>query len=646
MADFYGKEENPEVIVELGMEEQKIIGEKEVEDAAHTLEEYRAGKASLEARIIEDEEWYKLRHWDVMRRHSNATKKPEERGPEPSSAWLFNAILNKHADAMDNYPEPIVLPRERSDMESARELQEVLPVIMEQNDYEQTYSDNWWKKLKDGTSATGVFWNSEKENGLGDIDIKSLDLLRLFWEPGIRDIQKSRNFFITDLVDTDILDDMYPEHKGKMSGGALDVSHYIYDDNIDTTNKSIVVDWYYKRKQGSRTILHYCKFVNNIVLYASENDPVYRDEGYYDHGMYPVVFDVMFPEEGTPTGFGYVAICKDPQMYIDKLDGYIIESAMMGSKKRFFASSSTNVNEDEFLDWTKPIVHCEGSIDDRGLKEIVLQPLSGHYVNVLQLKIDELKETSANRDVNSGAAGSGITAAAAIAALQEAGNKTSRDMISSSYRSHNEIVRMVIELIRQFYDEVRSFRITRPNDMVEMMENTGEPATDYDFIDFDNSMIKPQPVGVDANGLTLFRKPVFDLKVKAQKKNPFSRMEQNERAKELYAMGFFNPEKAQESMIALDMMDFEGIQDVKDKVMQGQTLFRMVQDLMQQLAIFTGVPPMQGMGAAPPQVAQTPGNAIADSQMQANTPMTGYGQRLAKRSTPHIDNGSDAASPT
>ena len=45
-------------------------------------------------------------------------------------------------------------------------------------------------------------------------------------------------------------------------------------------------------------------------------------------------------------------------------------------------------------------------------------------LNVLEMKIDELKETSSNRDVSQGSSSGGVTAAAAIAALQEAGNKT------------------------------------------------------------------------------------------------------------------------------------------------------------------------------------------------------------------------------
>lgn len=332
-------------------EGEQVIGEKEIQEAASILKKYKDGKAALESRIIEDELWWELRHWEAIRgEHGGISgsmrvylermkeREKSQSSPEPSSAWLFNAILNKHADAMDNYPESIVLPREPSDEQSAKVLSSVLPVINEQNGFEQVYSDNWWEKLKHGTAAYGVFWNNAKENGLGDIDIKSIDMLKIFWEPGIKDIQVSKNLFIVELVDSESLEAEYPQCKGKTKGDTIEVPQYIYDETIDTTDKCVVVDWYYKVKAPSgKTLLHYVKFVGNTLLYASENDPQYRETGYYEHGLYPVVLDVMFPEKGTPAGFGYVAICKDPQLYIDKLSANILESSLVATKKRFLS---------------------------------------------------------------------------------------------------------------------------------------------------------------------------------------------------------------------------------------------------------------------------------------------------------------------
>ena len=99
--------------------------------------------------------------------------------PEPASAWLFNSIANKHADAMDNYPEPVILPREYNDKDEAKALSSILPVILERNDFEKTYSDAWWYKLKTGTACYGVFWNNRLEKGKGDSDIKQIASLEL-----------------------------------------------------------------------------------------------------------------------------------------------------------------------------------------------------------------------------------------------------------------------------------------------------------------------------------------------------------------------------------------------------------------------------------------------------------------------------------
>lgn len=616
-------------------EQTPTITDRDVERGIDLLTRYKDGKSNLENRIVNDELWWELRHWEgigqskakrVDKSGKEVTSTPPE--PKPSSAWLFNTIQNKHADAMDNYPEPVVLPRERSDEQSAKTLSQILPVVQEYNHFEQVYSDNWWEKLKHGTAVYGIFWDPQKDNGLGDIEIRDIDLLKLFWEPGITDIQKSRNLFIVDLVDNDLLDSEYPQLKGKQKGKVVDVKEYIYDDNVDTSDKSVVVDWYYKVKTpDGRTALHYIKFVGSTLLYASENDPEYRERGFYDHGMYPVVLDVMYPEKGTPIGFGYVAICKDPQLYIDKLSANILENAMMATKKRFFVSDTTAINEQEFLDWNRPLVHVNGPLDDGRIQEIVTKPLSDIYVTVAQMKIEEMKDTAANRDVNSGGT-TNVTAAAAIAALQEAGNKASRDMIAASYRAYTQINTLCVELMRQFYDLSRSFRIT------------GE-GSEYQFIDFDNTGLQDQVTGLDTMGNPMYRRPVFDLKIKAQKKNPFSRMEQNERAKELYAMGFFAPENAQASLIALDMMDFEGIQTVKEKVMQGQTLLNMVMQMSQQIAAITGVlmPQDETQSDGGTNAAESVGgggSGLASGIMEAQTPMTGYGQALAKRSTPSV----------
>ena len=118
---------------------ETVVGAEQICEAVDTLNRYKQGKANLERRVIDDEEWYRLRHWECMR--------GRKQDVEPVSAWLLNAIANKHADAMDNYPAPNILPREQGDVEEAERLSDIVPVVLAQEGFEQVYSDEAWDKL-------------------------------------------------------------------------------------------------------------------------------------------------------------------------------------------------------------------------------------------------------------------------------------------------------------------------------------------------------------------------------------------------------------------------------------------------------------------------------------------------------------------
>lgn len=546
-------------------EPQRTIGAPEIEKAYHTLQKYKEGKANLERRIIDNEEWYKLRQWG---RVNDRSTNPGD--PEPASGWLLNAILNKHADAMDNYPEAHVLPREKDDTDAAKTLSSILPVVLEQNDYEQVYSDIWWYKLKTGTGVTGVFWDNTKDGGIGDIDIRRVDILNVFWEPGVTDIQDSKNLFVVEMADIEDMQQRYPDRQiGR--GSSLEVAKYLYDDTVDTTYKVAVVDWYYKLDRGGKTVLHYCKFVGSEVLYSSEDDEQTRESGWYAHGQYPFVFDTLFPTEGTPCGFGYIDMMKSPQAYIDKMDQVMLKHAMMGSRPRFFVRADGSINEEEYADWTKDFIHYSGSGDPRAdMLPVEIPDLSGAYLTLRQAKIDELKETSGNRDFAQGGTTSGVTAASAIAALQEAGNKLSRDNIKSAYRAFRRVCYLVIELMRQFYDTPRYFRITGEQGQTE-------------FVEFDNAAIAPQQQGMDFGMDMGVKQPIFDVRVTTQRSNPFNTITENERAKELYQMGFFRPDLTDQALAALEMMRFDGIEDVKERIARNGTMAQKIQDLQHQM---------------------------------------------------------------
>ena len=530
------------------MKNEAPIGPDRLRRARQDLNRYREGKANLERRVIENEQWYRLRHWECIRRGAGSQV-------EPTSGWLFNAIANKHAEAMDNYPSPNVLPREEGDREKAQALGSILPVILQQEDFEDTYDRVMDDKLKSGTGIYGVFWDPEKLEGLGDISIRRIDILNLYWEGGITDIQQSRNVFYLRLWDNDLLLERYPQLEGKLSGAAEQGNRYVYDDRVDTADKSAVIDWYYKKRQGGKTVLHYCKFVGDTVLFATENEENYRDRGWYDHGLYPFVLDPMFRTAGSPCGFGYIDVAKSAQEYVDRGNQAILQNLLANARPRHFIRADGAVNEEEYGDMTRDFVHVDGNLGEDSIKPISGKSLSDIYVTVIANKIDELKEVTGTRDVTTGGTVHGVTAASAIAAMQEAGSKLSRDSNMASYRAFRKVCLMAVELIRQFYDLPRAFRILGPQGGVE-------------FITFSNAGLKPQDQGVELGVELGMRTPLFDIEISAEKQSPYSRLSQNEMAMQFYSAGLFDPARSTEALTALDMMDFNGKSALVEKVRQ------------------------------------------------------------------------------
>lgn len=653
------------------------------------LQKYKAGKASVESRAIAAENWWKLRNQAEIRKQTQGLT-----GFEAKSGWLHNVIVAKHADATEAFPEPNILAREPGDVEEAGMLSKIIPVVLETNKFEEVYSDNQWQKLKTGTAIYKVYWDADKLNGLGDIAIKRVNILNIFWEPGVTDIQDSNYVFHTALVDKDTLEGMYPQLKDKLKTTAFTPAKFQTDDAVSTENKAVVIDVYYKTFEDGKTVLHYCKYVGDDVLYSTENEeamqnsaaametaalmqrptqtqpmpdapmpnqqytgelatvggmtrqkmqtepraedipagieaaggttlgmtppmlgagampappqPVHR--GLYDHGLYPFVFDTLFPIEGSPCGYGFIDLCQNSQMQIDIMQTAFLKNTMVGAMPRYFQRMDGAINEEEFLNLDNPVVHVNGNLGEDSIRPIDYRALSGNYLDMRTSMINELRETSGNTEASNGVISSGVTAASAIAALQEASGKGSRDSSRSSYRAYSRIVNLCIELIRQFYDMPRQFRITG----VLGAEN---------FVYYSNENIKMQ---MEQRGNIMYaRLPEFDIKVSPAKRSSYSRITQNEMALQFYRLGFFNPDMTDQALACCYMMDFDNKDTVMQMINYNGTMRQELAQLQQYaLALTAKYEPdkVEGLAAAfNGGQAPKPGGSSEDVKLQPDT---------------------------
>lgn len=524
---------------------------------------YKGDKEALNQRVRDNDYWYKARYGKLINPKTNET--------EPATAFIFSAIENKYSDAIDNYPHANIIEREASDVDLSKILTKIIPVQLELSQFKKAYKANWRRKLKHGTGIYGVFYDDE------EIVIKSLSILNVYCDMHLDNVQDSQFLFIVNAIDNEELKAMYPEHANKFEGNttieAFDGTHEIND-------RTEVIDCYYKK--GGK--VHCMKLCKNEVISSTEDGNM--QDGLYRHGLYPVVFDVLYPEEDCPFGFGIIDIAKNPQTYIDRLDGAIIKNAMLSSKTRYFVKDNGSVNEEEVLDYNNDVIHVAGSVDNDSIREVNVSGLQAFVREHREKKIDELKEVVGNRDFQQGGTNGGVTAASAISVLQEAGNKLSRTLIDDAYDSYKIVIKLVIELMREFYNEDRVYRITN--------DEGGEEYTTFNSAMMYNTVQQQSEIPEELSDVLPetweSSEPIeFDIDIVPQKSNPFQREANNQTIMALWSAGFFNPQMTDYAIIALQAMHFDGKENVikllreqQEKMMQQQ------QQMMAQQQIASG----------------------------------------------------------
>jgi hypothetical protein len=200
------------------------------------------------------------------------------------------------------------------------------------------------------------------------------------------------------------------------------------------------------------------------------------------------------------------------------------------------------------------------------------------------------------------------------------------------------MVEMCIELIRQFYDLPRKFRIV------------GQYGTEQ-YVTYSNAGIRPQDQagvqGVDVG----MRTPLFDVKVSAQKKNVYTKVTQNELALQFYQLGFFDPARVDQTLMCLEIMDFDGKDGILQKVSQMGNMYQqlqqymqlalmmaqeshpeMVAGLQQDMMATMGSAPAMPMGGVAPKLQQA--DNIAGLQKNEPTIVANARQRAAEASQP------------
>ncbi len=502
-----------------------------IQRALSRLSDYRGAKENTVARVKDNISIYRQEYSMLYDEKNNSTV--------PKTGFILSAVENKQADFTDNFPVPNILPREPGDEMSARTLSKIMPTVLDICNFKKTYKEHSRQKIKKGTGIYGVFWDGRKK----EIEICELDFMQVYVDMNIKDIQESQFLFIVDRIDNSLLKKLYPHAEELFWGDESEEGYSKEASSKIKYDKSEIIDCYYKKDDGT---LHLMKLCKGSVIAATEDELGY-EQGLYRHGKYPVIFDPMYPDDDSPFGFGIIDVAKNPQMYIDRLDGAILKNCMLAGSPKTLIKKGRGMSAEDFADSTKEIIEVE-NLDENTFRKVEVGSLPAQVMNHRANKITELKEIIGNRDFQQGGTSNGVTAASAIQVLQEAGDKLSRSQIDDTYDAYRELVIMCIELMREFYDEERIYRIT--NDFGE-----------DEYTTFSGDMLYSTEPIRDALGFETgrrFKKIEFDISVVPQRQNAYKRETNNQTIIQLWQMGLLSGENIEGALMTLKAMNFDG----------------------------------------------------------------------------------------
>jgi len=550
------------------------------------LKQYFYASSMLRKRYKRNDLFYQLRHWELLTNPDEATSA----GLTPVTPVLFATIDSIHADIMDAYPEATILGETVEDAPQGEIITDTVEFVYNRRRYRRTWRDWALSLLIHGTAIHEVFWDKTLYNGLGDINVQYWSARNFLWNPIVANIQGSEMVFKVTFKPAELVEARYPGKKIERDSFTADSMHEEYYNRSpgnEHDGKPVMITdmWWREFDDDGKASVYMAKFAGGTLLERRTNESV------YGHGMYPFVATACFPIEGQVHGMGFPDVFGDMQSTIDRLDQIMISNAELSSKVKLLVSAQAEVNEEELRDWNSPLVHGTRVSDDV-LRWFQPKPLSPYTMQLQRNKIDDIKEESGQNAFVRGEGGKSVTAASAIMALQEAGSKRSRNIVTNLYDAFADVTDMVIKLIGEFYTEGRTFVITGKDGT---MDNRTVSAAD-----------------TMRNGETPIE---FDIQVHVQKQVPYKSVYMDERLVQLVQL------QAIPGKVAVQLMDF----DRKDEVIAAmdaydqekaliQMLFEQVVELRQRLGL--PIPEMPGGGGQAPQQPQPVQPTTQPSRME------------------------------
>lgn len=386
--------------------------------------------------------------------------------PEPTNEptlqlqTLKSTFNNVVAEQMQNMPEARILPETPGQQALADDLQDAVRfVVYDVNNYEQIHRRRAEDLYASGTAIIQTVWDPTMNYGRGDIALIRWPVEAFLWDTKAENIQDSRACIKVSWHPLSWYAAHYPDKA--MYVNAEDGQHNQVgmpesqkDMLGEDEGRAMLLEYWY------RTFDAKSKRYKINVAYCAGGALLEDHKDVYWHGMYPFDLDVHSTIEGSMVGEGLVKELAPMMRYINRYAKYIDTNLRMSSKGRILTRRGSGIDREALADWSKDMVEGDSIENGRDWAWMQHAPLNGMIVTQMLQMQNDLKQDSGANQFTRGETMSGITSGKAIASLQAAGGKITSLRTDTLNNGFREMVKKVIWLMAEYYDEDRMMLIT------------------------------------------------------------------------------------------------------------------------------------------------------------------------------------------
>ena len=380
------------------------------------------------------------------------------------SNFVFSTIEAIRPIMTDNNPKFLAIPNKPQGQDFSSDVQMALDYEWDREKMATKLPAQLIPMLVYGTAVWFVQWNG-KDGEYGNINVRPVDPFNIFPDPLAEDVDSAEFIIYATYKNANQIKQQFPKKASAIEGSRISMSELVNNrDESDSQEENQVLilemwcrDWTTmdENEDGEQTL----KYPKGRVITCLPELGILLDDkkNPYKDGKFPFVlmknYDVPFKFWGT----GEVEQILSPQMYINELTNQIIDNAKNTANMQWIIDKNSGIGQGKLTNRPGLVIRKNPGSE---VRRDTPPPMPSYVRETIDVMKADIQDISGVLDSLKGEKQTGVVAASAILALQEASQSRIRLKIKIMESNLTELANMVYSRMQQFWKLDRWVRVT------------------------------------------------------------------------------------------------------------------------------------------------------------------------------------------